>query len=84
MSKRGQPTPDRSPQGQRLPSLLAPRWASLLAGGVIVFAALAAYHNCFSVPFLLDDNEMARRIESRLAHYRAGRAYHVISEGTTP
>jgi tetratricopeptide (TPR) repeat protein len=32
-------------------------WAILLAGGVIVFAALMTYHNSFSTPFLFDDRE---------------------------
>ncbi len=31
------------------------RWGVLLAGGVIVLAALAAYHNSFSAPFMADD-----------------------------
>ena len=33
----------------------ASRWAILLAGSLVVFAALAAYHNSFSVPFIFDD-----------------------------
>jgi tetratricopeptide (TPR) repeat protein len=33
----------------------ARRWANFLACVVIVLAGLAAYHNTFSVPFLLDD-----------------------------
>jgi tetratricopeptide (TPR) repeat protein len=31
------------------------RWGVILAGGSIVLAALAAYHNSFSGPFILDD-----------------------------
>jgi len=31
------------------------RWGALLAGGVIVLAALAAYHHSFSGPFIFDD-----------------------------
>lgn len=33
----------------------ARRWTIVLAGGVIVLAALVAYHNSFSVPFFFDD-----------------------------
>ncbi|MGA3008404.1 MAG: hypothetical protein ABSE59_11000, partial [Opitutaceae bacterium] len=33
----------------------ANRWGTLLAGGFIVLAALAAYHNSFSGPFIYDD-----------------------------
>ena len=31
------------------------RWNIILGGAVIILAALAVYHNCFAVPFLLDD-----------------------------
>ena len=31
------------------------RWANVLAGGVIVLAAIAAYHNSLRIPFLFDD-----------------------------
>ncbi|MGA2604359.1 MAG: tetratricopeptide repeat protein [Verrucomicrobiia bacterium] len=31
------------------------RWKTILGGGMIVLAALAAYHNSFTVPFLFDD-----------------------------
>jgi tetratricopeptide (TPR) repeat protein len=31
------------------------RWGIFVAGGIIVFAALAAYHNSFSGPFIFDD-----------------------------
>jgi Tfp pilus assembly protein PilF len=31
------------------------RWSIILGGGVVILAALAVYHNCFAVPFLLDD-----------------------------
>ena len=55
MSQRGEPLPGRSSTVQNVPSFWASRRARLLAGGVMVCAALAAYHNCFSVPFLLDD-----------------------------
>jgi protein O-mannosyl-transferase len=33
----------------------SPRWSTILGGVIIVLAAMAAYHNCFRVPFLLDD-----------------------------
>ena len=45
------------------PSFPAPRRATILAGGVIVLAAIAAYHNSFSVPFVFDD---ARAITGNL------------------
>jgi Flp pilus assembly protein TadD len=31
------------------------RWGTFLAGSIVVFAALAAYHNSFSGPFIFDD-----------------------------
>ncbi|MGO9609021.1 MAG: hypothetical protein ACLPT4_05215, partial [Verrucomicrobiia bacterium] len=31
------------------------RWKTILGGGMIVLAALAAYHNSFATPFLFDD-----------------------------
>jgi hypothetical protein len=31
------------------------RWSILLGGAIIALAALAAYHNCFSGPFVFDD-----------------------------
>jgi protein O-mannosyl-transferase len=31
------------------------RWGVILSGSIIVLAALAAYHNSFTVPFLFDD-----------------------------
>jgi len=31
------------------------RWGIILSGGIIVFAALAAYHNCFTGAFVFDD-----------------------------
>ncbi|MGD0651499.1 MAG: tetratricopeptide repeat protein [Verrucomicrobiia bacterium] len=37
------------------PCLAAPLWATIVAASVIAVAALAAYHNSFSVPFLFDD-----------------------------
>ncbi len=37
------------------PSFAASRAGLFLAGGLLVIAALIAYHNCFSVPFLYDD-----------------------------
>ncbi|HXA14671.1 MAG TPA: hypothetical protein VNW23_06045, partial [Opitutaceae bacterium] len=36
-------------------ALVSPRWRVLLAGGCIVLAAFAAYHNSFSGPFVFDD-----------------------------
>ena len=49
----GKPLPDQSTPGQRLSS----RWAMLPACGVIVLAALIAYGNTFSVPFVFDDGD---------------------------
>ena len=40
---------------RRTASVSASRQAILLAGGGIVLAALAAYHNSFSAPFVFDD-----------------------------
>jgi tetratricopeptide (TPR) repeat protein len=37
------------------PHVSAARWSIVLAGSLIVLAALAAYHNSFSVPFIFDD-----------------------------
>ena len=37
------------------PTTFLVRWGTLLAGSVLVLAALAAYHNSFSGPFILDD-----------------------------
>ena len=37
------------------PSAFLARWGILLASGIIVFAALAAYHNSFAGPFVADD-----------------------------
>jgi tetratricopeptide (TPR) repeat protein len=37
------------------PSFAASHAGIFLAGGLLAFAALAAYHNCFSVPFIYDD-----------------------------
>ncbi|HXC02744.1 MAG TPA: hypothetical protein VNU49_08850, partial [Opitutaceae bacterium] len=37
------------------PGTLNPERRRLLAGGLIVLAALAAYHNSFSGPFVFDD-----------------------------
>ena len=53
----GKPLPDRDTLGQRLSSLWASRWAMLPACGLIVLAALIAYGNTFSVPFVLDDRD---------------------------
>jgi protein O-mannosyl-transferase len=36
-------------------SVLAGRWPNVLAGCMIALAALAAYHNSFSKPFIFDD-----------------------------
>jgi tetratricopeptide (TPR) repeat protein len=40
----------------RKPSLAASPGAVFLAGGALVLATLAAYHNSFSVPFIYDDS----------------------------
>jgi tetratricopeptide (TPR) repeat protein len=37
------------------PNTFLARWGTLLASGIIVLAALAAYHNSFSGPFIFDD-----------------------------
>ena len=55
MRKRAEPLPNGIPSVQRLPSFLAGRWSIALAGVVLGFALLAAYHNSFSVPFFFDD-----------------------------
>jgi len=39
----------------RAPRTFLARWGTLLASGIIVLAALAAYHNSFSGPFFFDD-----------------------------
>jgi tetratricopeptide (TPR) repeat protein len=39
----------------REPSAFLARWGNLLAGGIVVLAALAAYRNSFSGPFFFDD-----------------------------
>jgi tetratricopeptide (TPR) repeat protein len=52
------PTSGATPRvfsGQKAPSPPAPRWAIVLACGLIAAAALAAYHNSFSTPFVFDD-----------------------------
>jgi protein O-mannosyl-transferase len=43
------------PTGAVDPITSSHRWRIILGGIVILVAALAVYHNCFSVPFLLDD-----------------------------
>jgi tetratricopeptide (TPR) repeat protein len=52
---RSRATVVRKTAQQGKPSSPASRWVTILAAGVIVLAALAAYHNCFSVPFIFDD-----------------------------
>jgi Flp pilus assembly protein TadD len=37
------------------PNISTSRWSSLLAGGIIILAVLAAYWNSFSGPFIFDD-----------------------------
>jgi len=37
------------------PNISMSRWSSLLAGGIIILAVLAAYWNSFSGPFIFDD-----------------------------
>ncbi|MGA3007044.1 MAG: hypothetical protein ABSE59_04050, partial [Opitutaceae bacterium] len=44
-----------SPSPSLPPSSFFARQGTLLAGGIIVLAALVAYHNSFSGPFILDD-----------------------------
>jgi tetratricopeptide (TPR) repeat protein len=48
------PTASR-PLSPREPSAFLARWGTLFASGIVVLAALAAYHNSFSGPFILDD-----------------------------
>jgi tetratricopeptide (TPR) repeat protein len=48
------PTASR-PLSPREPSAFLARWVTFLAGGIVVLAALAAYHNSFSGPFFFDD-----------------------------
>ena len=48
--------PPRNPPPARTePSAAASRWQLILAGGLIVLAALAAYHNSLRGPFIFDD-----------------------------
>ena len=49
----GATTPD--PPAVAEPATSPRRWNIILIVGLIVLAALVAYHNCFSVPLLLDD-----------------------------
>jgi tetratricopeptide (TPR) repeat protein len=55
------------------PDAFLARWGILLAGVIIVFAALAAYHNSFSGPFIFDDqsaitdNSSIRQLGSALS-----------------
>jgi tetratricopeptide (TPR) repeat protein len=42
------------------PNSCLSRWSSLLAGGIIILAVLAAYLNSFSGPFVLDDPSAIR------------------------
>jgi tetratricopeptide (TPR) repeat protein len=44
-----------SPTEQTGPFVAESRWKIILAGGAIVLAALVAYHNSFSGPFVFDD-----------------------------
>jgi protein O-mannosyl-transferase len=44
-----------NPVPRAQPAFAASRWALPLAGGLLVLAALVAYQNSFSVPFLFDD-----------------------------
>jgi tetratricopeptide (TPR) repeat protein len=61
MSAKAQATPSaKAPTASRTLSPRAPnrfpaRWGTLLASGIVVLAALAAYHNSFSGPFFFDD-----------------------------
>jgi len=54
------------------------RWGVLLASGVVVSAALVAYHNSFSGPFILDDplaiteNPAIRHFQSALSPLHTG------------
>jgi protein O-mannosyl-transferase len=45
----------RRPTNTAKTASLSHRWGSILGVGIIVFAALAVYHNSFAVPFLFDD-----------------------------
>jgi tetratricopeptide (TPR) repeat protein len=48
-------TPKRDRVVRTPPSGSVSRWAVVLAGAILVLAALAAYHNSFSGPFIWDD-----------------------------
>jgi tetratricopeptide (TPR) repeat protein len=52
---RATPKPTNSAALSPAPSTFLFRWGNLLAGAMVVAAALMAYHNSFSGPFLLDD-----------------------------
>src|SRR5580704_3149619 len=45
--------PTRLPPGG--PNAFFVRWGAILAGCIVVLAALAVYHQSFSGPFILDD-----------------------------
>jgi tetratricopeptide (TPR) repeat protein len=53
------PAPCETPKKDRIvrtqPSGSVSRWAVVLAGAILVLAALATYHNSFSGPFIWDD-----------------------------
>lgn len=44
-----------APKACRESTVPSPAWTVTLACGLIVLATLAAYHNCFAVPFFFDD-----------------------------
>jgi len=63
------PTTSRtlSPPG---PKTFLARWDTLLASGIVVLAALAAYHNSFSGPFFFDDTS-AITANSTIRHFES-------------
>src|SRR5580692_767166 len=44
--------------GSSLSNPFFARWGTLLASGIVVLAALTAYHNSFSGPFIFDDQKV--------------------------
>jgi tetratricopeptide (TPR) repeat protein len=55
MSKKNRATPAAKTAPLPGPDTFLDRWGTFLAGGVIMLVALIAYHNSFTVPFMLDD-----------------------------
>src|SRR5579872_5365159 len=62
------------------PNTFFVRWRTLLAGGIVVLAALAAFYNSFSGPFILDD-PLAVRDNPSIRHW--GSALSPSPDATT-